>query len=84
MQLAIEIAGWTGAALILLSYLLLSAGKLGGHSRLYQWMNVFGALGFIINSGAKHAYPSMSLNIIWIGIGLVTLWRMGRRRENAQ
>ena len=49
VQLAVEVAGWTGAALILLAYGLLSAGKLDGQSRAYQWMNVGGAVGFVIN-----------------------------------
>ena len=78
MDWLIEAAGWTGASLILLSYVLVSMGKLSGQSRAFQWLNVVGAAGFIINSGAHHAVPSMALNIIWMGIGLFTLWRIGR------
>ena len=43
LELAIEAIGWSGAALILMAYLLLSMGKLTGQSTLYQWMNVVGA-----------------------------------------
>jgi hypothetical protein len=49
VELAVEVAGWIGAALILGGYALLSAGKLTGQSPLYQWMNVVGAAGFTIN-----------------------------------
>lgn len=76
MTIAIEIIGWLGAALILVAYLLLSTGRLGGRSRAYQWMNVVGALFFVANSGWNGAIPSAALNVVWMGIGLVTLWRV--------
>lgn len=78
-RIIIETIGWTGAALILAAYLLLSAGRLGGQSRLYQWMNLVGAVCFIVNSGYNGAIPSASLNVIWAAIGLFTLWRIARR-----
>ena len=80
MQLLIEIAGWGGALLILVSYLQLSAGRLTGQSRTYQWMNVVGAAGFIINSGYNGAIPSAALNVVWLLIGLVTLARIARHK----
>ena len=45
----VEVAGWSGAVLILLAYLLLSMDRLTGQSAAYQWMNVVGAAGFIVN-----------------------------------
>ncbi len=69
----IEIVGWTGAALILAAYALLSVGRLHAQSPLYQWMNIFGAAGFVVNSGWNGAYPSAALNVIWIGIGTYAL-----------
>ena len=72
----IEAAGWIGAGLILGAYILLSAGKMQGNSPAYQWMNVIGAAGFILNSGYNGAVPSMVLNIIWVGIGAFALWRI--------
>ena len=53
MEVFIEVVGWIGVVLILSSYALLSLEKLGPKSPIYQWMNVVGAAGFIINSGAK-------------------------------
>ena len=67
---AVEVAGWAGAALILLAYLLLSAGRLGGQSLPYQVMNVVGAAGFVINGWWHGALPSASLNVLWLMIGL--------------
>jgi hypothetical protein len=76
LQLAVEVAGWAGAGLILLGYLLISAGKLTGRSAAYQWMNIVGAAGFVINGWWHAAIPSTALNVVWMGIGVVALWKI--------
>lgn len=81
MAIIIEFIGWAAALLILASYLLVSSGRLDGRSRTFQWMNVVGAGGFIVNSGYHHALPSAVLNIAWMAIGLVTLIGLARRRR---
>jgi hypothetical protein len=78
MKLAIEVVGWIGATLIIAAYALLSAGRLQGDSRLYHWMNICGAVGFVVNSGWNGAYPSAALNVVWLGIGGYALLK--RRR----
>ena len=80
-ELAIEAAGWAGAGMILLAYLLLSAGKLTGQSLAYQWMNVVGAAGFIVNGWWHGALPSAVLNVIWMLIGTIAVWRILARRK---
>ena len=79
-ELFVEIAGWSGAGLILLAYLLLSMGRLTGQSALYQGMNVVGAAGFVINGWWHGALPSASLNVVWALIGGFALWRILKRR----
>ena len=83
IELAVEAAGWIGAALILLAYLLLSMGKLTGQSPLYQGMNIVGAAGFIINGWWHGALPSAVLNVIWMMIGGVALWRILSKRKSS-
>ena len=83
IEIAIEVAGWAAALLILAAYALLTAGKLHAQSRSYQWMNVLGAAGFIINSGWNGAIPSAALNVVWAGIGLAALWRIAQRKESS-
>ena len=78
MKLAVEVIGWIGAALILIAYGLLSSGRRTGRSRLYQGMNIVGAVGFVINGWFNHAFPSAVLNVIWIGIGAYALARNRR------
>lgn len=77
-ELLIEACGWLGALLILGSYILVSLGKLSGRSRTFQWLNVVGAAGFVVNSGWHGAIPSTALNVVWMGVGLATLWRISR------
>ena len=80
-SLLIEAVGWIGAALILGSYILVSTGKLSGRSKTFQWMNVVGAAGFVINSGWRGAIPSTALNAMWLLVGLATLWALRAKRE---
>lgn len=75
-EILIEAAGWSGAVLILGAYILLSLGRLQGNSPAYQWANVIGAAGFILNSGYHGAIPSVAINILWVVIGVFALWRI--------
>jgi len=81
IEIAVEVAGWAGASLILAGYLLITAGKLTGQSAIYQWMNVAGAAGFIVNGWWHGAIPSAVLNVIWMLIGTVALIRLWRTRR---
>ena len=81
IEIAVEVAGWAGASLILLGYLLITAGKLTGQSAAYQWMNVAGAAGFIVNGWWHGAIPSAALNVVWMLIGAVALLRIAAKRR---
>lgn len=83
VEIAVEVAGWAGAVLILLAYLLLSMGRLTGQSAAYQWMNVFGAVGFVINGWWHGALPSAALNVLWLLIGGVAVWRIRMKRRSS-
>ena len=75
-EILIEAAGWSGAVVILGAYILLSLGRLQGNSPAYQWANVIGAAGFILNSSYHGAIPSVAINILWVAIGVFALWRI--------
>jgi len=83
LELLVEIVGWAGALLILVAYALLSSGKLDGQSRLYQWMNVLGAAGFVVNGWWHQALPSTTLNVVWMLIGGMALWQIARRSSTS-
>jgi len=82
VKFIIEIIGWTGAALILGAYALLSAGRLRSESITYHMMNILGAAGFVINSGWNGALPSAAMNVVWIGIGVYALVQLRRQRAS--
>jgi hypothetical protein len=77
----IELIGWISALLILGSYILVTTGRLTGQSRAYQWMNVTGAAGFVVNTWWHGALPSAVLNVVWCLVGLLALWNLNRRRR---
>jgi hypothetical protein len=71
----IDLSGWIAALLILSAYALLSFGKIQARSSVYQAMNIAGAVGFIINCAWNNAWPSVALNVVWLGIGFYALKR---------
>lgn len=83
VELAVEVAGWAGAVLILLAYLLLSMGRVTGQSLLYQGMNIVGAAGFVINGWWHRALPSAALNVLWLLIGAIASWRIIRKQGSS-
>ena len=68
------VAGWIGAALILLAYALLTAQKLSPRSVTYHGMNFFGAFGVLFNAFVQRAWPGAVLEIAWAAIAL---WAIG-------
>jgi hypothetical protein len=73
--LLINVIGWTGAALVLIAYALLSIQWIRANSFSYQFLNVTGAIMLVINSYYMGAYPSVGVNVAWVGIGALTLLR---------
>ena len=83
VEIAVEIAGWIGATLILGAYALLSAGRVTGRSLSYQLMNIVGAAGFVINGWWHGAWPSAALNVLWLLIGGIASWRIVRSKGSS-
>jgi hypothetical protein len=72
------VIGWTGALLILLAYVLVTLGRLTGRSLLFQWLNLVGAAGFVVNGWWHGALPSATLNIVWMLFAagaLLIIWK---------
>jgi hypothetical protein len=73
----IDVAGWIGVVALLVAYGLVSTKRIEGDSVVYQMLNLVGAGLLIVNSFYYGAYPSVGINVIWIGIAVYAL---GRRR----
>ncbi len=75
--------GWTGAALILSAYILVTLGRLAGQSPAFQWMNLVGAAGFAINGWWHGALPSATLNVVWMLFAAGALWILWKRKGSS-
>jgi hypothetical protein len=73
MKLTIDLIGWIGASLLLLAYGLVSFKRLQADSGYYQLLNVVGSCCLIVNTAYYRAYPSSSVNAIWILIAIMAL-----------
>ena len=75
MSLFVAVVGWSGAIIVLASYVLLSTRRLDGNSITYHVMNLLGAIGVGVNSAWNGAVPSTAVNAIWMGIAIYALTR---------
>jgi hypothetical protein len=71
----IDSIGWIGAISLLAAYALVSMRKLEGDSLAYQLLNMMGGAFLIVNSFHYKAFPSVAVNVVWIGIAIYTMTR---------
>ncbi|MFY9342206.1 MAG: hypothetical protein WAT39_06945 [Planctomycetota bacterium] len=74
-SLPAEVAGWYGMLAILLAYALSSFAVLAPVDRLYQALNLTGALGVAWVCWHKRTWQAFWLEAIWAAIALVSLAR---------
>lgn len=72
-QTVVDVMGWAGAVLYLVAYWLVSMNKVGASSKEYQGLNIVAGVLIIVNTYYLKAYPSFGLNIVWVGIAVLTL-----------
>ncbi|MEM2955029.1 MAG: hypothetical protein QW625_03725 [Candidatus Nanoarchaeia archaeon] len=75
----ITIVGWAGMAFVLIAYLLVTTKQISPNSRVYQALNLIGALGVIVNSIVNDAWPSAVLFMIWATLALIYLISLLRK-----
>ena len=81
MHLISQIVGWAGTALIVLAYFLVSTKRITPTSKIYQTMNVGGAIGLGISAFTQASWPNFGLQVIWFFIGLYSLYKILNRSE---
>ncbi len=72
-NILVDIVGWLGVATLLIAYVLVSTKRIEGDSVIYQVMNLVGAALLIVNSSYYGAFPSVGVNVMWVGIAVYTL-----------
>ena len=72
-SILVDIVGWLGVATLLIAYVLVSTKRIEGDSAIYQVLNLVGAALLIVNSFYYGAFPSVGVNVLWVGIAIYTL-----------
>lgn len=72
----IEISGWLGMLMIITAYGFVSFSFLKAESFSYQFLNIGGALGILLNAFWHKAYPSFALNAAWFLIAAVSIFKL--------
>ena len=72
---AADFAGWYGTAAILAAYALSSFGVMQAADRVYQALNLTGALGVAWVCWHKRTWQAFWLEAVWAAIALVALLR---------
>ena len=73
VQLAITLAGWTGAIATVIAYGMVTAKRISPDSLLFQGLNIVGAGLLSISASTYGAWPSAVVNVIWVAIGVFAL-----------
>jgi len=82
-NLLVDVMGWIGVVVLLLAYALVSTKRMTGDSVGYQALNLVGAGLLVVNSFYYGAYPSVGVNVVWIGIAIYALVGKGWGRKPA-
>lgn len=65
----VNILGWIGSIILIAAYWMNSRDLIKAQSFVYQFLNVLGSIFLIINTVYYGAYPSSTVNAIWVAIG---------------
>ena len=76
MDILIQISGWMGTLLIVAAYFLVSFKKMSTDKRIYQLMNLFGAIGIGINVFYHSAWPAFVMEIVWALIAILAFGKL--------
>ncbi len=81
IDLIIDILGWIGSILLVTAYWLNSKNLINAQTRAYQLLNIVGSLTLMINTFYYGAYPSSSVNIIWLLMGLYHITKIFKNKQ---
>ena len=71
----IDVIGWIGSVMVVLAYALNMYKRMASDSRTYYLLNIGGSACLVLNTLYHHAIPSAVVNIIWVFIALVALFK---------
>ena len=71
-----ELIGWLGAVTFVTAYLLLSLKVVSANKTFYHYMNAAGGVLMSISTFIVHDRPAFYVNIIWMGIAVLSICRI--------
>ena len=77
----IDIIGWIGSVMVVLAYGLNITGKLSSDAMSYYLLNIAGSAMLIVNTIYHNALPSAAINVVWIVIAVIALFRKKRKTQ---
>lgn len=77
----IDLSGWVGAILVLVAYYMVTSGKAEADSYIFQVVNIIGAGFLIYYTYNCKAYASMTVNILWVLIGVQSFIKFIKVRD---
>lgn len=80
----IEIVGWVGMVLLLLTFYLASNHRLDDQRYLYHFLNIFGACGVMINAFSKGVLAVGFIEVAWSLIALVGIANVYRHTRGTE
>ncbi|MGZ4532464.1 MAG: CBU_0592 family membrane protein [Mycobacteriaceae bacterium] len=83
LHFLVSLSGYLGAVLLLASFAASSTGHLSADSRRYHAANLIGGAALMISCIAQAAWPSVGVNVAWMGISLLTLAQAAVARSGA-
>ncbi|WP_442969086.1 CBU_0592 family membrane protein [Psychroserpens sp.] len=80
-DLIINILGWIGSLLLVTAYWLNSKSIINAQTKTHQFLNIVGSLTLMINTFHYGAYPSGSVNIVWLLMGLYHITKILNNKQ---
>lgn len=81
MKIWIDLAGWLGAALFLISYGLLVSKRWRSDQARFHLANFLGALLICLNTWYDSSFPSVFINGVW---GMIALYGLKKDRSKVK
>lgn len=76
MELAINICGWIGSAMVVTGFFLVSNGKIEAQTYTFQVLNLIAAVFVGVNAYYYGALPSVGINTVWFLIAIAAIIRI--------
>jgi len=74
-----ETIGWAGDIIFILAYYFASSGKLKADGKIFNLMNLGGAILFGTYAMFKQTFPVLVLELFWGGIATLALYKIYKR-----